>query len=129
MPSGPGFDHAVFKPTFSQLADTVQIVYFDNRGNGRSDGAPETWNLAQWGDDVKGLCDALFRGLQVMRDDEDVLIGLPDTVWFPAAGFSPIVTGSLGSAGDGDRARKVCWQYLHWTRRPRFSGRIRRSER
>ena len=35
-----------------------------------------------------GLCDALFRALQVMRDDEDVLIGLPDTVWFPESGFS-----------------------------------------
>jgi dTDP-glucose pyrophosphorylase len=35
-----------------------------------------------------GLCDALFRAIQVLRHDEDVLIGLPDTVWFPVAGFS-----------------------------------------
>ena len=35
-----------------------------------------------------GLCDALFRGMQVMRDDEEVLIGLPDTVWFPLGGFT-----------------------------------------
>jgi glucose-1-phosphate thymidylyltransferase len=35
-----------------------------------------------------GLCDALFRALHVMRDDEDVLIGLPDTVWFPVNGYS-----------------------------------------
>ena len=35
-----------------------------------------------------GLCDALFRAMQVMRDDEEVLIGLPDTVWFPLGGFS-----------------------------------------
>jgi dTDP-glucose pyrophosphorylase len=35
-----------------------------------------------------GLCDALFRGLQVMRENEDVLIGLPDTVWFPESGFT-----------------------------------------
>jgi dTDP-glucose pyrophosphorylase len=34
-----------------------------------------------------GLCDALFRASQVMREDEDVLIGLPDTVWFPVDGF------------------------------------------
>ncbi|SEB82045.1 proline iminopeptidase [Rhizobiales bacterium GAS188] len=57
---GPGFDHTGFKPAFSALADIVQIIYFDHRGNGRSaDGNPESWNLAQWGDDVKGLCDAL----------------------------------------------------------------------
>jgi dTDP-glucose pyrophosphorylase len=35
-----------------------------------------------------GLCDAVFRAVQVVRDDEDVLIGLPDTVWFPVSGFS-----------------------------------------
>lgn len=39
-------------------------------------------------DQPRGLCDALFRAVQVMRHDEDVLIGLPDTVWFPVSGFS-----------------------------------------
>jgi dTDP-glucose pyrophosphorylase len=42
-----------------------------------------------------GLCDALFRGLQVMRDDEEVLIGLPDTVWFPEDGYRAIGCGEL----------------------------------
>jgi pimeloyl-ACP methyl ester carboxylesterase len=57
---GPGFDHSGFKPAFSQLSDIAQIVYVDHRGSGRSIGDdPATWNLAQWGDDVKGLCDAL----------------------------------------------------------------------
>jgi proline iminopeptidase len=50
----------MYKPAFSALADLVQIIYFDQRGNGRSTGSnPDTWNLAQWGDDVKGLCDEL----------------------------------------------------------------------
>ena len=57
---GPGFDHTIYKPAFSALADVAQIVYLDHRGNGRSAGSdPATWNLAQWGDDVRGLCDAL----------------------------------------------------------------------
>lgn len=43
----------------------------------------------------RGLCDALFRAAQVMRDDEDVLIGLPDTVWFPIDGFSLLPAGKL----------------------------------
>ena len=42
-----------------------------------------------------GLCDALFRALHVMRDDEDVLIGLPDTIWFPVDGFSRLTTRAL----------------------------------
>jgi UTP-glucose-1-phosphate uridylyltransferase len=31
-----------------------------------------------------GLCDAIFRALPLVHDSEDVVIGLPDTVWFPA---------------------------------------------
>ncbi len=31
-----------------------------------------------------GLCDAIFRALPVIPQDEPVLIGLPDTIWFPA---------------------------------------------
>lgn len=57
---GPGFDHSIYKPAFGCLADVAQIIYFDHRGNGRSGGHdPAHWTLAQWGDDVKGLCDAL----------------------------------------------------------------------
>ena len=31
----------------------------------------------------RGLCDALFRAVSFVRSDEPVLIGLPDTIWFP----------------------------------------------
>jgi dTDP-glucose pyrophosphorylase len=37
-----------------------------------------------------GLCDAIFRALPLVRDDEPALIGLPDTVWFPEDGFSAL---------------------------------------
>lgn len=30
-----------------------------------------------------GLCDAIFRALPLIRPDELVAIGLPDTIWFP----------------------------------------------
>ena len=30
-----------------------------------------------------GLCDAIFRALPLIGHDEPVLLGLPDTVWFP----------------------------------------------
>jgi glucose-1-phosphate thymidylyltransferase len=35
-----------------------------------------------------GLCDALFRAAPVVGADERVLIGLPDTIWFPPDGFA-----------------------------------------
>jgi dTDP-glucose pyrophosphorylase len=34
-----------------------------------------------------GLCDAVFRPIELVPDTEQVLIGLPDTVWFPTDGF------------------------------------------
>ena len=47
---GPGFDHSIYKPRFSALSDIAQVVFLDQRGNGRSDPGPrEAWTLAQWG--------------------------------------------------------------------------------
>jgi glucose-1-phosphate thymidylyltransferase len=37
--------------------------------------------------DAAGLCDALFRAVPLIRPDESVVIGLPDTIWFPASGL------------------------------------------
>jgi pimeloyl-ACP methyl ester carboxylesterase len=58
---GPGgADHSWFKPLFAQLRDIAQIVYFDQRGCGRSDRSTrDHWNLAQWADDVRAFCDSL----------------------------------------------------------------------
>src|SRR5438270_3503355 len=43
----------------------------------------------------RGLCDALFRALPLARPDEEVLIGLPDTVWFPVDGLALLPPGEL----------------------------------
>ena len=57
---GPGSDHSIYRPAYSALSDIAQIIYLDHRGNGRSeDGPRESWNLAQWGDDVRAFCEAL----------------------------------------------------------------------
>ena len=42
-----------------------------------------------------GLCDAVFRALPLVREDEPVLIGLPDTVWEPEDGFTRLPTDML----------------------------------
>jgi pimeloyl-ACP methyl ester carboxylesterase len=57
---GPGFDHSLYKPAFSRLADIAQVIYLDHRGNGRSEsGRQEDWTLAQWADDVHAFCETL----------------------------------------------------------------------
>lgn len=35
-----------------------------------------------------GLCDALFQPLPLIGPDEPVLIGLPDTIWYPSNGLA-----------------------------------------
>ncbi|ACG72158.1 nucleotidyl transferase [Anaeromyxobacter sp. K] len=42
-----------------------------------------------------GLCDALFRALPFVAPGDEVLVGLPDTVWFPADGFRALPGGGL----------------------------------
>src|SRR3954470_24343706 len=42
-----------------------------------------------------GLCDAIFRALPVMDPREPVLVGLPDTVWFPADGLRSLPVHAL----------------------------------
>lgn len=35
-----------------------------------------------------GLCDAIFRACPLIRPDESVVVGLPDTIWFPDDGLA-----------------------------------------
>jgi dTDP-glucose pyrophosphorylase len=42
-----------------------------------------------------GLCDAIFRALPLVHPDEYVLVGLPDTIWFPEDGLRALADGPL----------------------------------
>ncbi len=42
-----------------------------------------------------GLCDAIFRALPLISPDEQVCIGLPDTVWFPDTALADLPDETL----------------------------------
>jgi glucose-1-phosphate thymidylyltransferase len=42
-----------------------------------------------------GLCDAIFRALPLIGPDEEVCIGLPDTIWFPEDALGHLPAGCL----------------------------------
>lgn len=42
-----------------------------------------------------GLCDAIFRAAPLVGPDEPLLIGLPDTIWFPLDGFAALPNDRL----------------------------------
>jgi proline iminopeptidase len=53
---GPGGDHSGFKPAFSPLAERMQLVYVDHRGQGRSARGPkETYTLDNNVEDLEAL--------------------------------------------------------------------------
>src|SRR5271170_895795 len=57
---GPGLDHINLKAELAPLAERVQVLYYDQRGHGRSDHCTsEFWNLQTWAYDLRRLCDVL----------------------------------------------------------------------
>jgi glucose-1-phosphate thymidylyltransferase len=42
-----------------------------------------------------GLCDALFSALPFVNPEDEILVGLPDTVWFPDHGFLSLRDGKF----------------------------------
>jgi pimeloyl-ACP methyl ester carboxylesterase len=47
---GPGYDHMTVKVALAPLAEHVQVVFYAQRGHGRSDySTPESWKLADLG--------------------------------------------------------------------------------
>ncbi len=53
---GPGGDHTGFKPAMSPLSSTMQLVYFDHRGQGRSaKGDPARYTLDENVEDMEAL--------------------------------------------------------------------------
>jgi dTDP-glucose pyrophosphorylase len=42
-----------------------------------------------------GLCDAVFQALPLIGEDEDVIVGLPDTIWFPEDALKKLPSGVL----------------------------------
>ena len=42
-----------------------------------------------------GLCDAIFQALPLIQPDEPVVIGLPDTIWFPEDGLRMLPDDAL----------------------------------
>jgi proline iminopeptidase len=59
--AGPGADHSLYKDTIGPpLAEVAQVVYLDQRGDGRSDRSDASrWNLETWTEDLRAFLDEL----------------------------------------------------------------------
>jgi proline iminopeptidase len=96
---GPGLDHRMFGDYLDPLASRFQLVYLDQRGQGRSDPAPpETLTLANLAADVSRLASALgFDRYSVLGHSFGAFVALQHAVDHPAAAAGTIVSSGLPS--------------------------------
>lgn len=106
---GPGFDHTTLRPFFDRFADMVRVVYVDQRGNGRSTGSrPESWTLAQWGDDVKVLCNRLaIKRPIVMGQSFGGFVAQSYAIRHPGHAAALILASTAARMDMADRARRI----------------------
>jgi glucose-1-phosphate thymidylyltransferase len=69
-------------------AKTDIVSYF----GGALEDAPICYAVQQ---NPNGLCDALFSALPFIAPEDEVYVGLPDTIWFPIHGFEFLPDGQF----------------------------------
>jgi pimeloyl-ACP methyl ester carboxylesterase len=122
---GPGMDHTMLKPYLGPLEDTAQLVFLDQRRNGRSDpSTPERWNLETWVADVHGFCEAL--GLErpiILGQSFGGIVALGVAIRYPELPAKLVVSSSTSrfrldrslemfERRGGERARAVAERYF-----------------
>ena len=99
---GPGLDHINMKAGLAPLAESLQILFYDQRGHGRSDHSTAGfWNLRTWADDLRRLCDAL--GLSrpvVLGSSFGGFVALAYAGLFPAHPGGIILANTTGGRPD-----------------------------
>lgn len=85
MHGGLGLDHTYLHPWLDPLADLLQLVYYDHRGNGRSGRPPvETLNHEQLSKDADALRDRLgFARVAVLGHSYGGFISLEYALRYP----------------------------------------------
>ena len=103
---GPGTDHTILKPGLGPLTGHVQVLFYDQRGHGRSDhSTAEFWNLRTWADDLRRLCDTL--GLSkpvVLGSSFGGFVALTYAGLFPDHPGGVILANTTGGRSDHQRS-------------------------
>jgi glucose-1-phosphate thymidylyltransferase len=95
VPPAPGRLRAISEYLIERMlaagADRVCLIVSSDKSDllrfyGRASYSDRLFFLVQ--PQPAGLCDAVFRAAPFVQEDEPVLIGLPDTVWFPASAYT-----------------------------------------
>ncbi|WP_426958695.1 alpha/beta fold hydrolase [Muricoccus radiodurans] len=106
---GPGGDHSGFKPGFSALADRMQLVYVDHRGQGRSSKEdPSRWNLDENVEDLEALRQHLGLGPIVsIGTSYGGMVSMAHAARYPASVSHLVLIVTAAHAGFMARAQEI----------------------
>ena len=106
---GPGSDHSGFKPALSPLAEQLQLVYFDHRGQGRSArGDPARYTLDDNVEDMEALRRHLGLGPFVsIGTSYGGMVAMAHAARYPAAVSHLVLAVTAAHAGFIDRAQQI----------------------
>jgi len=106
---GPGGDHSSFKPVLSPLAERMQLVYFDHRGQGRSArGDPAKYNLDENVEDMEALRRHLGLGPIVsIGTSYGGMVALAHAARYPASVSHLIAVVTAAHGGFIKRAQEI----------------------
>jgi proline iminopeptidase len=106
---GPGGDHTGFKPGFSPLAERLQLVYFDHRGQGRSaKGDAAKYTLDENVEDMEALRRHLGLGPIVsIGTSYGGMVAMAHAARYPASVSHLVLVVTAAHAGFNARARQI----------------------
>lgn len=109
---GPGGDHAGFKPAFTPLAASLQLVYFDHRGQGRSaKGDPNTYTLDENVEDMEALRQYLGLGPIVsIGTSYGGMVAMAHAARYPHSVSHLVLIVTAAHSGFIDRAKAIVQQ-------------------
>jgi proline iminopeptidase len=123
MHGGLGLDHTYFRPWLDQLGDTVQVIYYDHRGNGRSE-RPADWSGVShetWAADADALREHLgheqivlfghsyggFLAMEYATRYGDRLRGLVLSCTTPCMDYPEVIIGNAASRSSQEVADEL----------------------
>jgi len=106
---GPGGDHSSFKPVMSPLAERMQLVYFDHRGQGRSaHGDPAKYTLDENVEDMEALrCHLGLGPIVSIGTSYGGMVALAHAARYPTAVSHLIAVVSAAHGGFIKRAQEI----------------------
>jgi len=109
---GPGVDHSGLKARYGVLADKMQLVYFDHRGQGRSArGDVQKYTLDENVEDMEALRRYLGLGPIVsLGTSYGGIVALAHAARYPEAVSHLIVVATVAHSGNVARAKEVAAQ-------------------